>query len=183
MKSEIYDIKTVCAEAGVTPRTVHYYIQQGLLPPAGSQGPGARYGEGHLARLKLIKLLQSEHLPLSDIRRRLESLDDAQVEQLVREHQNKRPSGSSAVEYIRNVLSGTRHGTPVQGRTPQRVEEPKVAHSVRGSSSQLSERAQWERITLAPDIELHIRRPLSRIQNRKVETLIQQAKEILREES
>jgi DNA-binding transcriptional MerR regulator len=183
MKTELYDIKTVCAEAGVTPRTVHFYIQQGLLPPAGSQGPGARYGPGHLARLRLIKLLQGEHLPLSDIRRRLEALDDAQVEQLVREHQNQRPSRSTAVEYIRNVLSGIRPGTPIQGRTLSlSVEEPRIAPS-RASANQLSERSQWERITLAPDIELHIRRPLSRIQNRKVEKLLHQAKEILREES
>ena len=45
-----------------------------------------------------------------------------------------------------------------------------------------AERSQWERIVLAPDVELHIRRPLSRSQNRKIEALIQHARETLKEE-
>jgi hypothetical protein len=43
-------------------------------------------------------------------------------------------------------------------------------------------RAQWERITLAPDIELHIRRPLTRAANKQVDRLIDAARDILRED-
>ena len=42
MTHDLYDLKELCAVSGVTPRTVHFYIQQGLLPPAGSAGPGPR---------------------------------------------------------------------------------------------------------------------------------------------
>lgn len=35
-----------------------------------------------------------------------------------------------------------------------------------------SERSQWERIVIEPDVELHVRRPLSRHQNRRVERLL-----------
>jgi hypothetical protein len=42
-------------------------------------------------------------------------------------------------------------------------------------------RSQWERISLAPDVELHVRRPLSRYQNRRVERLLEAARQILKE--
>jgi hypothetical protein len=44
-------------------------------------------------------------------------------------------------------------------------------------------RAQYDRITLAPDVELHIRRPLSREQNRQVERLLQAARAIFEEDT
>lgn len=186
MTIDMYDIKELCAEAEVTPRTVHFYIQQGLLPPAGSQGPSARYDEGHVARLKLIKLLQKQHLPLSEIRQQLETLDDVKVQALVREHTSRKQSDkSSAVDYIRSILTGTRHlaSQPAasdlfRGQTAAQPLEEQHATSMH----RVAERSQWERIVLAPDIELHIRRPLSRSQNRKIEALIQHARETLKEE-
>ncbi len=45
-----------------------------------------------------------------------------------------------------------------------------------------SARSQWDRIALAPDIELHVRRPLARRQNRMVERLIALARQLLEEE-
>jgi hypothetical protein len=43
-------------------------------------------------------------------------------------------------------------------------------------------RSTWERIALTRDVELHVRRPLSRDQNRLVERLIQLAGELTRED-
>lgn len=58
--------------AGVSPRTVRYYIAQGLLPSPGRLGPMTRYGREHLERLRLVKRLQEERLSLAEIRSRLE---------------------------------------------------------------------------------------------------------------
>ena len=44
------------------------------------------------------------------------------------------------------------------------------------------ERSQWERVVLAPDVELHIRRPLSRTQNKRVDRLVTIARELLEED-
>ena len=44
------------------------------------------------------------------------------------------------------------------------------------------ERSHWERIPLTGDIELHVRRPLSRVDNRRVDRLLEQARQILIEE-
>ena len=46
------------------------------------------------------------------------------------------------------------------------------------SSPALHDRSQWECVTLAPDVELHVRRPLSRIQNRRVERLLEIARQL-----
>jgi hypothetical protein len=44
------------------------------------------------------------------------------------------------------------------------------------------QRSQWERLSLTPDIELHIRRPLGRLEQRRVERLITIARQVLKEE-
>jgi len=44
------------------------------------------------------------------------------------------------------------------------------------------ERSQWERLSLGPNIELHIRRPLSRLEQRRVERLITIARQVLHED-
>ena len=43
-------------------------------------------------------------------------------------------------------------------------------------------RSTWERITLAQDVELHLRRPLSRLQDQRVKRLLVQAREIFDKE-
>ena len=74
-EDEHYSLTELADLAGVTPRTVRYYLAQGLLPAVGQTGPGAKYDDRHLARLRLIRRLQTEHLPLAEIRRRLDGLD------------------------------------------------------------------------------------------------------------
>jgi hypothetical protein len=44
------------------------------------------------------------------------------------------------------------------------------------------ERSQWERIALGPDVELHIRRPLARAQQKGVDRLVTIARELLEED-
>ena len=79
MPDDPYTIGDLSRLADVTPRTVRYYLAQGLLPSPEPAGPATRYGEGHLARLRLIRRLQRDHLPLAEIRLRLERLRDEEV--------------------------------------------------------------------------------------------------------
>jgi DNA-binding transcriptional MerR regulator len=65
--------------AGVSVRTVRYYIAEGLLPPPDGAGPASAYGAGHLDRLRLIQRMKDAYLPLKEIRRRLAGLDDEAV--------------------------------------------------------------------------------------------------------
>ena len=54
------DLAELAKASGVTPRTIRYYIHQGLLPSPGKRGRGARYDRGALGRLQLIQLLQRD---------------------------------------------------------------------------------------------------------------------------
>jgi DNA-binding transcriptional MerR regulator len=81
-EEQTFSLKDLCRTAQVTERTVRYYIQEGLLPSPEGAGPFARYGEQHLLRLRLIRRLKEEYLPLAEIRRRLGSLTPAELENL-----------------------------------------------------------------------------------------------------
>jgi len=192
-----FDITELCERASVTPRTVHFYVQQGLLPPAGSPGPGARYGQGHVSRIKLIRLLQKQHLPLAEIAKRIKGITDEQVDALVAETKQRRAEGKgSALDYIRNVLAESKApGIDTARPAARGLMRPSMADSVpiaalaaspemlrataaASAPSAAPARSQWERYTLADGMELHIRRPLSRIEQKQFEKLMTAAREV-----
>lgn len=180
------DITELCERADVTPRTVHFYVQQGLLPPAGSPGPGARYGEGHVARIRLIRLLQKQHLPLAEIGKRIRGLSDGEVKALVAETKERRPeSRGSALDYIRGILAEPRSAeagaAPAarHSRTSIASLAARLPTPVPAAPPAAPARSQWERYTLADGMELHVRRPLSRIEQKQFEKLMAAAKAIL----
>ena len=80
-KSE-WKLTDLADEAGVSPRTVRYYVQRGLLPAPAFRGPETAYGREHLLRLKAIKRLQAKYLPLDAIQRELARLGPAELEGL-----------------------------------------------------------------------------------------------------
>jgi DNA-binding transcriptional MerR regulator len=172
-----FDLAQLCDAADVTPRTVRYYIQQGLLPAPETRGPGAHYHEGHLARLRLIKRLQREHLPLGEIRKRVAKLTDDEVDSLLQSAPSKRDP--SALGYIREVLAGS---SPHPMRAAGLMTLGRLSLGARESPPPQPARSNWERMTLTPDIELHVRRPLTREQNRSVERLLEFARELFAEE-
>jgi DNA-binding transcriptional MerR regulator len=205
---DAYDLSELSAAAGVTPRTIRYYVQQGLLPSPGTRGPGTRYDRAHLERLQLIRRLQRQHLPLAEIRLRLEALDDDGVREALGAPLDQ-TAGSSALEYVRELL--TRQSVRATAEVlaaaatppPQAVSPPPEApprkstfgaifgratpaeptQTAQVTQQSRSTRSTWDRIPLAPDVELHIRRPLSREQNRQVERLIEAARDLFAEES
>jgi DNA-binding transcriptional MerR regulator len=204
-----YSLQDLVDLGGVTPRTIRYYIVQGLLPSPGKAGPGTTYTDGHLNRLRLIKRLQREHLPLAEIRTRLAALDDATVAALV-EAPSIEPPANSAIDYIRGVLGGVSspdgmlwnpavaassassptappasppHANAVDLRVPAyRLAESNRPYAEPSAPTPAPDRSQWDRILLAPDVELHVRRPLGRRQHKRVERLIEIARELLEED-
>jgi DNA-binding transcriptional MerR regulator len=78
-----YTITELSERSGVNRRNIHFYIQQGLLPPAEGAGLGARYRDEHLLRLRAIPVLRSRGLRLDEIRERLAGLDAHAVEALL----------------------------------------------------------------------------------------------------
>ena len=74
-----YRIGELADKAGVTRRTIHYYIGRGLLPPPVGEGLGAVYTNEHLQRILLIKKLQDSFLPLDEIRKRTAGMTLSEV--------------------------------------------------------------------------------------------------------
>ncbi|MDQ2683659.1 MAG: MerR family transcriptional regulator [Chloroflexota bacterium] len=66
-----YSIGELADVAGVSTRTIRYYVSEGLLPPPVGSGPGSRYTEAHRQQLIAIARLKEQFLPLKEIRRRL----------------------------------------------------------------------------------------------------------------
>ena len=171
-----YTLQQLADEAGVTPRTIRYYIAQGLLASPGA-GSGARYSGAHLDRLRVIRQLQRNHLPLAEIRKQLDR--------------------DSALEYVQNLLQGRPEPPPAEPARamfalampsapawlpdPRRRSAPAVSGASQAQPAQ-PDRSQWDRVSLSPDVELHIRRPLTRDQNRRVDRLIAVARELLEED-
>jgi len=236
-----YSLQDLAKLAGVSPRTVRYYVAQGLLPSPGQVGPGTRYTDAHLNRLRLIRRLQREHLPLAEIRSQLAKLDDETIAELeAAESEDETEPGpetdTNALDYVRMVLgqptgpdthsdaagvlarrgpaffavpvhrsspfalramtvpavdqstpgAPPKPGAPAMS-APQTAETPSTSETAQRPASEATatatpERSQWDRVSLAPDIELHIRRPLSRLQNKRVDRLIAIARELLEEE-
>ncbi|MGK2961761.1 MAG: MerR family transcriptional regulator [Gemmatimonadaceae bacterium] len=170
---EPLDLLELSDKSKVSSRTIRYYIQQGLIPAPETRGPGAHYGPEHVDRLRLIRRLQQEHLPLSEIRKRIEKLSPEEVKRIV--ETEPEPAPTSASEYVRRVLS--------EGLGTVKAAEPPAASFRPGDYKRSAlARSQWERFSLAPDVELHVRRPGSREDQRRIERLLEAAREIFRED-
>lgn len=60
----VFNIDTLAQKAGLTRRTVRYYIQRGLLEPPQGGGRGSYYTEEHLRRLERIRAWAEQGVPL-----------------------------------------------------------------------------------------------------------------------
>jgi DNA-binding transcriptional MerR regulator len=224
MPDDPYTLTDLARVADVTARTVRYYIAQGLLPSPEASGPATRYGEGHLARLRLIKRLQRDHLPLAEIRARMERMEDEEVQAALDATslaEPEPPSGADAtIAYVRALMTRAgvaprfydRPAEPPAGATfERRVPDEFPVRDAPGSSplplvlpgsipavlpspaypfpappalrSTTGDRSTWERMSITPDVELHVRRPLDRTTNKRVERLVRIARELFEEDA
>jgi DNA-binding transcriptional MerR regulator len=172
-------LKQLAEAADVTPRTIRYYVAQGLLPSPEQAGPNTRYTSGHLERLRLIKRLQAAHLPLATIRSQLDALgDNHDLLSTAPATPPVAPSKESAADYIRSVL----HEPAPRPMAARATFAPTPAWLQAPRSTTQPDRSQWDRVVLSPDVELHVRRPLTRDHNRRVDRLIAAARELLQED-
>ena len=90
-----------------------------------------------------------------------------------RETKQRRAEGKgSALDYIRSVFAESKAAAPAAMlRAAAAASTPAAAPA----------RSQWERYTLADGMELHIRRPLSRIEQKQFEKLMAAARDVFDE--
>ncbi|TVR41886.1 MAG: MerR family transcriptional regulator [Planctomycetota bacterium] len=193
-----FDIHALSHRSGIRVRTIRFYTAQGLVPPPEGRGSGALYRSGHLERLLLIRHLQAAHLPLAAIRNHLEDLDDHAVSASLAAAESEQPpppsamalhcaepappnsssssaaspATDSAADYVQRLLASA--------RTESSPAEQTVAKASRSSSRSTSRtagpsRSTWERVSITEDIEIHVRRPLTRSDQRRLTELLETA--------
>ena len=69
--------------AGVTVRTIRYYVNEGLLPSPEQNGRYTLYEPWYLDRLVLIRRWKDAYLPLKEIRARIHPLSNQDVRQIL----------------------------------------------------------------------------------------------------
>jgi DNA-binding transcriptional MerR regulator len=79
---DTFRLDELATEAGVSPRTVRYYVQKGLLPAPQFRGKDTSYDRDHLFRLRVIRRLQEAYLPLEAIAVELATRTPAELEAL-----------------------------------------------------------------------------------------------------
>jgi DNA-binding transcriptional MerR regulator len=212
MPDDPYSLSDLARLADVTPRTVRYYVALGLLPSPEAAGPATRYGEGHLARLRLIRRLQRDHLPLAEIRIRLERMADDEIIATVSALDAREPDPSQdpgdTLAFVRSLMQQSGIRPSVADRRPAptvavrqmamvesldagwtqaaaaRPPASPIAAAPVGESGSASsprpgpDRTTWERLVISPDVELHVRRPLDRTTNKRVDQLERIAREL-----
>lgn len=181
-----YRMNELAKVTGVTPRTIRFYIHEGLLPPPEGGGPAAAYTAEHRDRLALIGLLKARYLPLQEIRQRLAPLSAAEVRaELDRLHaaqpanapgravMETTASADAALDYLDDVL----RRLPRREQAPQRLPSaPLPAPFPRPAPA----RERWERITLADGVELHVREDRRR-ETTLLDAVVRQARKLLGE--
>ena len=80
-----YKVSELAQKAGVTKRTIHYYVSKGLLLPPEGSGVNSLYNDEHLKRILLIKKLQAEYMPLNKIREYILENPKESSEKIVKE--------------------------------------------------------------------------------------------------
>ena len=202
-----YSLSELAALTGLSARTIRFYVTQGLVPSPGREGRSTRYPETTLARLRLICSLRDAHQPLAEIRKQLEALTEDEVLALSA-GPPELPAPGSALEFVRQLLGSEQPDERVADNALQQLAIPtpppppaasgpapdefwapsyrrRLSNEIRPPpvrsskpTSSVGDRAQWERILIGPDIELHVRRPLSKPANRTVERLIAFARQL-----
>ena len=85
-----YAIGDLARLAGVSRRTVRYYVQENLIPPPLGVGRGDHYGPEHLERILRVKAMQEAGKTLDEIRQ----ADAPQAQSKRRAAENReRPAG------------------------------------------------------------------------------------------
>lgn len=180
--TQTYSLKEVAEQVGVELRVLRswmgspYRILRGV-----GRGSGARYSQHFLDRAMLAQRLRTENVTLGEIAKRLSGIPDEELEQLlaggVGAMQQK--GRGSAADYAAAALSSRGMFTSalqqrLAGHSTTRFQQAPTATT----SQRAGARAHWERITLSDGVEIHVRRPLNREENRLLERLLEEAERI-----
>ena len=136
--SPSYPLAELCVLVDLPPRTVRYYVQQGLVDRPEGETRAARYGQKHLDQLLLIKKWTAAGLALDRIRELLAGEDAAVPERSKRRGTIEVVSRLHIADGVELVIEPSRAGL-----TPEQVRE--LSKGVMALFDAIEERAQADR--------------------------------------
>jgi DNA-binding transcriptional MerR regulator len=197
---ERYSLAELTEAAGVSVRTVRYYISEGLLPPPVGSGPKSYYTRSHLDRLRAIGRMRANYLPLREIRRRLGAMSEQQIRALATEadaeaEEAAEPAAQvaeaqlAAAKAIFGVADAADELSLPRLRYIDDLEPaidreaampPQRATFAEGRADEPAETETWHRFKLGDEAELLIRSSLLRRRRDRVEWLVDWARKVFR---
>jgi DNA-binding transcriptional MerR regulator len=197
---ERYSLAELTEAAGVSVRTVRYYISEGLLPPPVGSGPKSYYTRSHLDRLRAIGRMRANYLPLREIRRRLGAMSEQQMRALATEadaeaEEAAEPAAQvaeaqlAAAKAIFGVADAADELSLPRLRYIDDLEPaidreaampPQRATFAEGRADEPAETETWHRFKLGDEAELLIRSSLLRRRRDRVEWLVDWARKVFR---
>ena len=150
--AQTWKLEELAQQAGVSARTVRYYVQRGLLPAPVFRGRDTVYSGEHLLKLKAIRRLQERFLPLDAIHRQLENCSHEALCALITAPDEVHSPTPAVEQQLQASLAA-----PVP---------PQTTASPHGTSE------RWQRWVLAPGLELHLSESADAATRRQAETLL-----------
>lgn len=159
MNSEEFLIGELAEKAGVSVRTIRYYVSEGLLPSPEVRGRYTVYDEDYLNRIRLIKRLKDAFLPIKEIRLMLETKTLAEIEDFLSHYEANRTSSNDALSYISGLLENDSRSLVRESRMPPSQPKLQMNRSPAPMKFELIDDQQgmiWRKFIIRPGVEIHI---------------------------
>ena len=186
-------ISQLAEMAGVSVRTVRFYVSLGLLDRPGGRGRAATYASENLDRLRLVRTLVDKRVPLREIQETVGRMDARDVRGLLAQEERqssheREARAHSPREYVSALLERAR-ATGSLSVSPRRAPDsslsapsapPQTSPAPRAPQERARRPAQgpvrsataWRRISLAPGLELHLDLDMEEIHTALVERIL-----------
>ncbi len=170
-------IRELAERVGVSPRTIRYYIDEGLLPQPIGAGRHQLFGREHEVRLRVAKALRDLGLTVKGVRTALATTPISVLEKrLAALPQDVAP------EQLGELLGDLWQASPP---TRSRLaafasQEPPYRHTERPAiRGHWYRAAQWIRVGLAPGVELHYQPSDDESRDHAIESIVRDAEKRL----
>ena len=172
-----YSISELAEAAGVSTRTIRYYVSEGLLPPPVGSGPNSRYTDAHRRQLGIIGHLKAQYLPLREIRRRLAGHGEVHsaVDSAMSSPGFHLLSRRSR-EIAEDQAFAHAHFEAVPAAPPS---APMAEQMLPAMAPELDRDRPWRRVAISDEAELLITEDQYRRHQDKIDWLIQWARRVL----
>lgn len=205
MENNTYTISDLERITGLNRRTIHFYTKERLIPPPEGTGGGARYGDEHVLRLKLIGEMQKSHLKLSGIREAFDAMSIEEMKSLAArsEEMPRQVWDKAALEHWLSPecstvqafasLSNVSMEQDVDDIKPMSFLKIAQKNQVRDKQessiylwnrrrSQPVQEETWQRFAVADGLELNVRSDMVRRHRQMLMKLLEELKRNIREE-